>query len=231
MSSDIKESERLSDDELIGQMCTMIFAGHETTATQLGWILLALSQDQALQKRLRDEVNEYMVGRDELGYEELHSMPLLEAVVKEILRLIPPVHATARSAAEDCVVPLSKDYKTQDGKGTFNSVTLTKGQDFSIPIYLLNTSKEIWGPGALEFKPERWFNLPETVKKAGFPMEIMTFLAGETKAQPSCALRMRCDPLLLSSIYPTRPTSMHRKPPQLHRDQGNPRGARCVLQI
>ncbi len=35
-----------------------------------------------------------------------------------------------------------------------------------------------WGDDALEFKPERWFDVPDSVKKANLPGHTLSFIAG-----------------------------------------------------
>jgi len=178
MASDIKDSERLSDAELLGQLTTLILAGHETTQTQLSWCLWVLSSRPAMQQRLRDELVEHFAGRDELDFDALNNLEYLDFVTKEIMRYISPVVATRRTLVKDDVVPLSKPYPRSDGKGSFSYVELKKGQDVFIPIQYMNRSKELWGPTADEFDPERWRNVPEQAKAAGFPLHLLTFIEG-----------------------------------------------------
>lgn len=48
--------------------------------------------------------------------DELNSLPYLDAVVREALRLYAPVPATMRAAAKDDIVPLSAPYTDKEGK-------------------------------------------------------------------------------------------------------------------
>ena len=178
MSSDLKESERLSDAGLIGQCMTLLFAGHETTSTLLGWILYELGNHHDVQEKLRAEIADHLGGRGELDYDELSALPYLDAVVKETLRFSSPVPGTVRCVSKTCVVPLSKAYTTRDGKGTFDSVVLEKGDELYIPIHLLNTSPDIWGPDADVFRPTRWEEIPQSAKDSGFPLQMLTFISG-----------------------------------------------------
>lgn len=61
----------LSDAELVAQLSTFIFAGHETTATQLTWLLLMLAQNPDKQDKLRGAIH---AKRRSLG---LHAVPCL----------------------------------------------------------------------------------------------------------------------------------------------------------
>jgi len=40
-----------------------------------------------------------------------------------------------------------------------------KGDAFTMPVSALGMDEEIWGPDAGEFRPERWDDMPEVVKK------------------------------------------------------------------
>lgn len=75
----------------------------------------------------------------------------MDAVVRETLRLAPPVHGTIRVAMKDEIVPLSEPTTLQSGERV-NQVHIRKGSYVHIPIEGLNYSKEIWGDDALVFK-------------------------------------------------------------------------------
>lgn len=95
-----------------------------------------------------------------------------------MLRFYSPVTATLRIASKDTVVPLSKPYKTRDGKSTFDKVLIKKGQEVMIPISVMNTSSFVWGEDSEEFNPERWNSLDDRVKKNGFPNGLLSFISG-----------------------------------------------------
>lgn len=52
----LRNDQRLTDDEVVAQIATILFAGHETTSSALMWGLYHLSLHQDVQQRLRDEV-------------------------------------------------------------------------------------------------------------------------------------------------------------------------------
>lgn len=70
------------------------------------------------------------------------ALPYLDQVVKESLRLIPPVHSTVRVAGEDTHIP------TSDGTEVF----MRKGQFVHIAFEGFNLRKDVWGPDAHSFK-------------------------------------------------------------------------------
>ena len=83
--------------------------------------------------------------------EELNSLPYLEKVVHETLRLHAPVTFTNRVATRDDVLPVSAPYTDRDGN-VRHEIPIGKGDRVLIPIAALHTSEEIWGADALEFK-------------------------------------------------------------------------------
>ena len=87
-----EESQRLSEEELLGQMGVLTFAAMDTTSNALSMILCLLSQHQDVQQKLREEIMEASNGED-LDYDDLVSLPYLDAVCRETLRLyVPPSH-------------------------------------------------------------------------------------------------------------------------------------------
>ncbi|KAJ6461903.1 cytochrome P450 [Mycena vitilis] len=176
LSKQIPESQRLSDAEVIGQIPTFFFAGHETTSVGTSWALHALSLNTTAQRKLRDEL--FTISTDNPTMDELNSLPYLESVVRETMRVHAPAVFTQRMAMADDVLPLSKPYV--DKAGTLHdSLPIRKGQMIHIPILAVNTDKEIWGEDATEFKPERWEHIPESASAIpSVYANLLTFFAG-----------------------------------------------------
>ncbi|KAJ6567804.1 cytochrome P450 [Mycena sp. CBHHK59/15] len=170
------ESQRLSEAEVIAQIPTFFIAGHETTSSSTSWALHALSQNQQAQAKLREEL--LTLSTDNPTMDELNSLPYLESVVRESMRVYAPVAFTTRMAMTDDVLPLSKPYIDKQGRA-HDSLPIAKGQTVHIPILAVNTDTGLWGPDAGEFKPERWDNVPEAVSAIpGVWANLLTFFAG-----------------------------------------------------
>ena len=101
-----------------------MLAGNETSSTALTWTLYALTHHPDCQRRLREELS--AVNDDRPSMDDLATLPYLDAVVRESLRLLPPVTATVREAVEDVVLPISKPTKDRNGN-MIDTVKLTKG--------------------------------------------------------------------------------------------------------
>ncbi|KAJ7579172.1 cytochrome P450 [Mycena floridula] len=177
-SSDI-DVESLSREDIQGQMNTLLLAGYVTTAISMTWSLIELARAQDKQQKLREELSS--LGPNDPTYDQLSSattLPYLDAVVHEILRLYPAVTETPRQCNENNIIPLSSPITTRDGQ-VVCSVAIPKGADVVVPIRAINTSETFWGPDAKEFKPERWL-----VSECGLAKDIqahrhiLTFVSG-----------------------------------------------------
>ena len=114
-------------------------AGFETTATALTFLTYCLAVDQAIQDKLRQNIEEVMQGRDEIDYEAIAEMQYLDQCVNEALRLYPPVSRTERECNEDW------EYK---------GLKVEKGTLISIPTYAIQHDPEFW-PNPEVYDPDR----------------------------------------------------------------------------
>ncbi|TFK46540.1 cytochrome P450 [Heliocybe sulcata] len=178
MAEDIPERERLTDAQVLAQVPTFVIAGHDSTSTGHTWCLYALSLNQSAQSKLRSEI--HSVSSDTPSMEELNNLPYLDAVVRETMRVHPPVPMTVRVATKDDVIPLNKPFVNR--KGTEQSTfAIAKGENITLPIDLIGRSKDIWGDDAEEFRPERWLShdIPEAATSVpGIWGNSLAFLGG-----------------------------------------------------
>ncbi|QRV98591.1 cytochrome P450 family protein [Ceratobasidium sp. AG-Ba] len=175
------EDQRMSDEEVLGQISTFLTAGHETTSTSTTWALYALSKHPEVQHKLRKELLESNLG-DEPSMADLDKLPYLNDVIREVLRLHAPVSGTVREADHDIQIPVSKRFKDRYGVER-DHIELQKGDSVFIPILAMNRNRDIWGDDAADFRPERWENPAEAVKgMPGVWGHLMTFSVIEMKA-------------------------------------------------
>ncbi len=90
----------LTDKEIRDQLVTFFVAGHETTSHALTWTFYLLSQHAAAAQRLYEEVDRVLGGRTP-RFEDFDALPYTDQVIKESMRLFPPVYAVARKAVAD----------------------------------------------------------------------------------------------------------------------------------
>ncbi|KAG8779856.1 hypothetical protein FRC15_009878 [Serendipita sp. 397] len=184
---DVPQDQRMSDEELLDIVNTLLSGGSETTALAITWTLHYLSLHPEVQERLREElctVQTYspsqVCGDDEILalFESIDSLPYLDAVIKESLRLSPSIHSTIRVAMVDDEIPLSESMVMRDGK-VENVLRVKQGQWIHLPLEAVNIDKTIWGDDAWEFKPERWEALPKEVSRLpGAYSHMLSFSAG-----------------------------------------------------
>ncbi|KAG7441583.1 cytochrome P450 [Guyanagaster necrorhizus] len=175
LKSETHEADvHMSREEIIAQLS---ISGYETTSSNLQWALIELCKNLDIQNKLRAELLQF--GNSDPSWDQLNSsLPYLDAVVHEILRMHPPVFETTRMAAEDDVLPLATPVVTKAGK-TVNSLFIAKGTVITTPIRTLNRSEQFWGPDAKEFKPERWLedSAPRAKEIQGH-RHLLTFVDG-----------------------------------------------------
>ncbi|MDQ3761600.1 MAG: cytochrome P450 [Actinomycetota bacterium] len=75
----------VDDEELRDQVMSLLFAGHETTASATAWILYCLGRDETMR---RDVIAELATTSNDGS--DPAQVPLLHAVTQEALRLFPP---------------------------------------------------------------------------------------------------------------------------------------------
>ncbi|MCB9698697.1 MAG: cytochrome P450 [Alphaproteobacteria bacterium] len=145
----------LSDRGLRDEVKTLLVAGHETTAAALSWVLLLLARHPGVQAAVRDEA-ERVVGDRTLVPADLGRLPVLDAVVRETLRLYPPVWNFSRCSAK--TQPLGR-YTVPAGTWVYTSA------------YAVHRHPAYWAdPDA--FRPERWSRGDAVPRGAWFPFGL-----------------------------------------------------------
>ena len=81
------------------------------------WALYDLTQHKHVQTKLREEVSNILT--DNPTMDDLNELPYLDAVVREALRLHPPVSTLPRAAEKDDFIPLNTPFK--DSKGMLHN--------------------------------------------------------------------------------------------------------------
>ncbi len=122
----------LPDKIIRDQMLTMLIAGHDTSTALLAWIFALLGQHPDVTARLVRDLDEGEDGKNP---------PLLDQVIKETLRLYPPIHIGNRIAAQDVTF----------GEGQ----TIPAGSRMFYSIYLTQRDPAIW-ENPDQFQPERF---------------------------------------------------------------------------
>ncbi|KAI9059397.1 cytochrome P450 [Trametes sanguinea] len=177
------EEDMLPEEELISQLSILVFVATDTSSNALTLILERLAENPDVQDKSRGEILAAKSQREDgqIPFDELMSLPYLEAVVRETLRISAPAPLRLREAREHTVLPLSKPIQGKDGS-MIESIPVPKGTLVFVAVQASNINEDLWGPDAREWRPERWLEpLPETVTEAKIPgvySNLMTFWGG-----------------------------------------------------
>ncbi|MGK7955011.1 MAG: cytochrome P450 [Crocosphaera sp.] len=140
LSATDENGEHLSESEITDELMTLLFAGHETTASSLAWAFYWLHSHPDSYHNLKDELNTINVDTDPI---EIAKLPYLSAVVSESLRIYPTgLFAFSRI--------LQKPWE-------FMGYSLEKGMSLAPCIYLVHHHPDIY-PNSKQFEPERFLN-------------------------------------------------------------------------
>jgi cytochrome P450 len=134
--------DAMTDDQLIDNLATFLLAGHETTAKALTWTLYLLARAPHWQERVRAEIFD-VTGGQELRADDIARLPITQRVLKESMRLYPPVPAMTR---------------VNQGPADIGGKHLPQPTLIVIPIYALHRHRALWSDPD-RFDPDRF--LPE----------------------------------------------------------------------
>ena len=95
------EGKSLSLEDLKDQVLLLLFAGHETLTSAITSFCLLLAQNPDVMAKVRAEQQQFPA-TEPLTLEQLKQMTYLEQVLREVLRLIPPVRNIFRTAINAC---------------------------------------------------------------------------------------------------------------------------------
>ncbi|KAJ6569248.1 cytochrome P450 [Mycena capillaripes] len=168
----------LSEDDIVAQTVVILIAGQESTANSVAFGLLELARHRDFQDKLRAEVHstaEESDGTKQLPYD---SMPLLNAFIKETLRLYPVTPFSERVALEDTVIPLAEPITTSTGQ-RLNEIPVERGRVVTVAVASYQRLSARWGPDPNEFNPSRWLEgKPYQGDAVGPYANLLSFLGG-----------------------------------------------------
>ena len=124
-----EQGNALSDREVRDELITLLLAGHETTATSIGWAFERLLREPRALERLTAELRDDGAG------------DYLEAVIKETLRVRPVVTEVFRAVEQD----------TDLGGYRFE-----RGSQLAVSILLVQLDPQLYPPDPEAFRPERF---------------------------------------------------------------------------
>ena len=93
----------IDDKGIREEVDTFTFEGHDTTSSGLIFTLLLLAHNPQSQQKIFDEIENFLKSRntDNILIDDLGKLPYLDRVIKESLRIYPPVSFISREFSED----------------------------------------------------------------------------------------------------------------------------------
>ncbi|CAM1504386.1 Fc.00g019770.m01.CDS01 [Cosmosporella sp. VM-42] len=136
----------MTNEELIQQVFISIIAGSNSAAQTLRMILLSLITTPTAYTSLLDEIRRVVSAvSNPITWPETQTLPYLQAVIREGLRMWPPVGGLGFKQ-----VPLEGDI--------INGYFVPGGTQIGQGFYAVGRSKLVWGDDADVFRPERWLH-------------------------------------------------------------------------
>ncbi|HLS77747.1 MAG TPA: cytochrome P450 [Nocardia sp.] len=127
--------------QILNEFLTFLTAGSETTPSGMAWSCYLLAEHPEIQERVRAEVAGADLGTDN-NVRAIGRLPLLQAVVKEALRLYPPVWALGRRTLQTTEL------------GGF---TLPAGTQVFYSVYAIQRDEKVYDDPD-SFQPDRWLD-------------------------------------------------------------------------
>eukprot|EP01018_Ginkgo_biloba_P032786 Gb_24246 [translate_table: standard] len=150
----IKGKHCLTIQDVVDECKTLLIAGQETTKLSLTWTMMLLALNPDWQEKVRAEVMETMGTASIPDMNMLPRMKTMSMVVKESMRLYPPVAYTVRQAREEMQL---------------GGYVIPKGMSVFINIVGMHEDPDIWGHhDVYQFNPLRFSDDVEIEKKKRF---------------------------------------------------------------
>jgi unspecific monooxygenase len=154
MSARDEADQPMTDQELRDELMTLLFAGHETTATALSWALYWVHHLPAIREKLLQELATLGETPDPT---DIFRLPYLTAVCNETLRIHPVAMVTFPRVVQEPLTLLG--YQLAPGTAVVGC------------IYLVHQREDLY-PNPKQFKPERFLD------RQFSPYEFMPFGGG-----------------------------------------------------
>lgn len=141
-------------DVLRGQAINILTAGRDSTATFLSWTFFHLVRYPSAMTKLRAEVSQVDETAAPLTRADLLRLTYLQNVMREVLRLHPPVPLISRTALRDTILP------TGGGADGRSPILVPEGMSVLYSAYCIQRRPDLYGMDAEMFRPERWDEEP-----------------------------------------------------------------------
>ena len=160
MHSQYKDGSKVTDDQICGVCVAALFAGQHTSSLTICWVVLLVLKHPTVYARVLAEQDAALAkAGGTLCFEALTDMPLLQACIKEALRMYPPLIMLMRKVKKDLVV-------VGGGVGGGDGSCVVPAGDIVFAAPSMSRFMESDFTGSESFNPDR-FSEDEAVNAGG----------------------------------------------------------------
>ncbi|EIM85210.1 lanosterol 14-alpha-demethylase [Stereum hirsutum FP-91666 SS1] len=151
-----RDGRTLPDHEVAHLMIALLMAGQHTSATSGSWVLLRLAANPDVAEALYKEQVQHFSNDDGTLrspiYEELKALPILDSVIRESLRVHPPIHSVMRYVRANIPVPTALAAPSEDG-----IYVVPKGHHVLASPAFSQVDPRVWRDSE-KWDPSRWMD-------------------------------------------------------------------------
>lgn len=101
MTASYTDGSKLSPHEITGLLIATMFAGHHTSSGTATWTLIEFLRNSQFMAEVKQELQEVFADGGEVSHHAMRGMPKLEAFIREVLRIHPPLSTLIRVVEQD----------------------------------------------------------------------------------------------------------------------------------
>ncbi|TFK33208.1 lanosterol 14-alpha-demethylase [Crucibulum laeve] len=165
MQQTYRNGEHLKDHEIAHIMIALLMAGQHTSSATGSWLLLHIANNPDVAEALYQEQVKFFSTPDgklrSPTYEELRQLPLMDAVIRETLRMHPPIHSIMRYVRDDVPIPGTLSAPSKD-----TTYVVPKGHYVLASPAVSQMDPKVWKDTS-KWDPYRWAD-PEGMAARAF---------------------------------------------------------------
>ncbi|KAI0783594.1 cytochrome P450 51 [Abortiporus biennis] len=156
MNQKYRSGKILEDHEIAHIMIALLMAGQHTSSASGSWTLLHIADRPDIGEALYKEQVENFLQPDgtwrQMQYEDIKTLPVLDSVIRETLRMHPPIHSIMRKVREPIPVPRTLASPSEDG-----TYVVPKGDYVFSSAAVSQVDPRYW-KNPMEWDPSRWID-------------------------------------------------------------------------
>lgn len=101
MTASYTDGTHMSPHEITGLLIATMFAGHHTSSGTATWTLIEFLRNPQFMEEVRQELVEVFADGGDVSHHAMRGMPKMEAFIREVLRIHPPLSTLIRVVEQD----------------------------------------------------------------------------------------------------------------------------------